>query len=622
MAQVANFASTMMRTPSPSSPLNHLKAGSITNVTSSSPSSSSPNTNTNNTAQNLLSALASQSTAAQIGINPNILTSSLPITSNTTSSSSSSSSSSTSSSSSSSSSSTTNTVSRGPGIRLTFRELARQQSEGIPAETFQHDIPTLTQEEVLNLQNTKQMVEHIQNLQQNQEKQLSEIKSIQLQLLSNSSNNNNNNNNQSYDHATTTKSRERLNDMMKHIQMEIQKLMEITKTVVVDADLLHMIRQLVHQITNQSHQVDLFLKEISDDNINYFKKDTGGLGFKSVAKLVITEQPLPHVMFKGKMMEGSYTVSLLTGASDHFSHISEIQATLIAEGVNYKSKKPIENGSSKLDSFQKQAIFNNMKVNVSTRMTMVSVKFNVDVTSADSKTVVESPTSYPFIVITNESQWVEAASKVIIAESFPSGQSQVPWAEFANTLQIHFLSATRQDCSMPERPLQFYEIKWFHQKINGCSPMITQQQSLNFLSWFGNIVRTIRFKRHIIHLWCLGLVYCFQSKEMADKALANQSVGTFLLRFSESQPGLFGVAFVTDDEVPEDRVKHYLIKSEDIGSNKSLPDFLRDVESLQFILKTEPVTGKLIRMEKDVAFKKFYSKRKPTKTKGYASSLI
>jgi hypothetical protein len=38
---------------------------------------------------------------------------------------------------------------------------------------------------------------------------------------------------------------------------------------------------------------------------------------------VITDQPLPQVVFKGKQIEEPYTVSLLTGASRNFDEVSD-----------------------------------------------------------------------------------------------------------------------------------------------------------------------------------------------------------------------------------------------------------------------------------------------------------
>ena len=67
-------------------------------------------------------------------------------------------------------------------------------------------------------------------------------------------------------------------------------------------------------------------------------------------------------MFKGKVMDGVYSLNLITGANENFTNISDVQGVLVADGVNYKTKKPLENSISRLDGYQKQASFNNLKV--------------------------------------------------------------------------------------------------------------------------------------------------------------------------------------------------------------------------------------------------------------------
>ncbi len=52
-----------------------------------------------------------------------------------------------------------------------------------------------------------------------------------------------------------------------------------------------------------------------------------------------------------------------------------------------------------------------------------------------------------------------------------------------------------------------------------------------------------------------------------------------LMFLSGHHAGLFAVAYVSDD--PNERVKHYLVKHEDISSNKTLPDFLREKPQFQ-----------------------------------------
>jgi len=60
--------------------------------------------------------------------------------------------------------------------------------------------------------------------------------------------------------------------------------------------------------------------------------------------------------------------------------------------------------------------------------------------------------------------------------------------------------------------------------------------------------------------WCCfcSLIHGIITKEECNMALMNQELGTFMIRFSETYPGLFAVAYVSDD--PYERVKHYLVK--------------------------------------------------------------
>jgi hypothetical protein len=91
-------------------------------------------------------------------------------------------------------------------------------------------------------------------------------------------------------------------------------------------------------------------------------------------------------------------------------------------------------------------------------------------------------------------------------------------------------------------------------------------------------------------------------------ALMNQDLGTFMIRFSETYPGLFAVAYVSDD--PCERVKHYLVKPEDTGSQKTLPDFLAEKPQFQFLYQYDHHTGMLRRFPKSTVLTTYYSKKK------------
>jgi hypothetical protein len=74
---------------------------------------------------------------------------------------------------------------------------------------------------------------------------------------------------------------------------------------------------------------------------------------------------------------------------------------------------------------------------------------------------------------------------------------------------------------------------------------------------------------------------------------------------------------VSDD--PQDRVKHYLVKQEDISSTKSLPDFLREKPQFTQILQLDLNANTLRKYGKDISFAPFYSKARKlgTEANGY-----
>ncbi len=101
----------------------------------------------------------------------------------------------------------------------------------------------------------------------------------------------------------------------------------------------------------------------------------------------------------------------------------------------------------------------------------------------------------------------------------------------------------------------------------------------------------------------LGLIFGFIDKEKCNRTLARFEEGAFLLRFSESSPGLFAVAYVSDD--PQERVKHYLVKPEDVSS-VHLADFIKAKSQWVHLLALNPA-GDLIKQHKNVALKPFVS---------------
>lgn len=67
-------------------------------------------------------------------------------------------------------------------------------------------------------------------------------------------------------------------------------------------------------------------------------------------------------MFKSKAIDSPYIVSLITGANQEIESIGAISGTLGAGGLNYKNKASLENAVAQLDSYERRAYFNAVKV--------------------------------------------------------------------------------------------------------------------------------------------------------------------------------------------------------------------------------------------------------------------
>jgi len=220
---------------------------------------------------------------------------------------------------------------------------------------------------------------------------------------------------------------------------------------------------------------------------------------------------------------------------------------------------------------------------------------------------------YPLIAITNESQWMDAELKLLLKDIFPNHDDvhhhgSVSWNSFANCLHRRFLRATvTKQTEDNARPFSATDWKYFHERFFDSSRHVTCEKIIAFWKWFGPIMQTLRFKKHISSLWLSGMLFGFVSKEVCCYELEQQRDGTFIVRFSEKFPGLFAVAFVFDDGSSE-RVKHYLVKPEDTGSQKSLPDFLREKTQFKYLLRYEHRDNQLCLVQKENALKPFYSK--------------
>lgn len=159
-----------------------------------------------------------------------------------------------------------------------------------------------------------------------------------------------------------------------------------------------------------------------------------------------------------------------------------------------------------------------------------------------------------WITFTRNSSFLRSNSNLVLTEHLPFMRSVLCIRNFLKILLLLKRTATI--------PKSFWD-GWVWNQDNF---EWKNEVDDNFL---GNIERTIHFKRHIQTLWNEGYIFAILSKKKAEKCLENQGdiifsffwysfdiffiffnylgVGTFLIRFSESQGGLFAIAFCSED---------------------------------------------------------------------------
>jgi hypothetical protein len=229
---------------------------------------------------------------------------------------------------------------------------------------------------------------------------------------------------------------------------------------------------------------------------------------------MITKQPFPEIVAKGKQLgEDTLVIRLLTGSNTNFTSFGPIRATLITEmSAKAGKEKLLEHDVQQLDPQHRATSFP-LKFLQGSRKSRVTLRFSmqVGVVNKSGQTVtapIESPSTSPFIVITNESQWEQSEEILIKSDAF-GGMLEVPWPQFCNTLHRHFLRATRQDPARPKRSLSQMDFAYLSDKYFNNKTQITMKEFEEFWQWFGRTLQVMRYQRHISSLWQHGYVFNF-----------------------------------------------------------------------------------------------------------------
>mmetsp|Transcript_7501 Transcript_7501/g.21340 ORF Transcript_7501/g.21340 Transcript_7501/m.21340 type:complete len:783 (+) Transcript_7501:97-2445(+) len=386
---------------------------------------------------------------------------------------------------------------------------------------------------------------------------------------------------------------------------------------------LNKLTVLRRDIGIEERQLGLLVSELQ-----HFMNPSNAL--PTLAMLVVAKQPFPKPIKKGIKVCGAdgaheepTLVRLLQNSRSVVKPMSKVKAEVIYE--DYHEREGTFTSDTVAMDTHGFASFYNLKFSKATRKKVARLQFSVTaeftLEGGREKHVlpIQSESSAPFIVFTNESQWEESESILLKKEAFPS--NEVSFARFANYLQMHFLRSTRQDPFSPERALSLHDLNYLARAKLGDKDVITKSDFDEFLKWFGKVLRKIRHQQNFHTLWVKGLVYGFIGRGSSEKLLAGRDDGTFLVRFSESESGKVVITSVhkkKDGRKTVESFQHFLIAPGKHESPFRLLDIIKQqskytkvvVVSPEFCAKHETT---MTEVPKDEAFKAYYLKKeKPT----------
>jgi len=355
------------------------------------------------------------------------------------------------------------------------------------------------------------------------------------------------------------------------------------------------------------------------------------------ASLILTRSPFPNLFTKGKLPDNSVRVRLVKGARQELRHESEFQTT--TEALQ-NSRVPLQNVVDiyKIEKKSDETTELRLKIVNGSRMIPVVLKVSLPVTCPSGAVMLETLKSPPFVVITNESQYEDGNAALLRYLAFGNG-SVTDWPHFANAVQEHFMRATKQaelitedpesmtlktDGSVPLRAISVHELEYLHERFFNNEKEVNTTQFVEFWKWFGKVIIKMRSTKQVANMWRKGLLWVFSTRKEIEQALMPYPPGTFVTRFSESNPGLFAIAYRAVDQP----VRHYLVRQEEISIQKTLPDLLSEIGDLTSILRVlrndfgdEPLPPLYVSLSKHSALQHFCSQREAVVGTGYDQTI-
>lgn len=400
--------------------------------------------------------------------------------------------------------------------------------------------------------------------------------------------------------------------MCHQLRQEIQLTESLLDRYLLDPIELFQVQFLLQQFGMLAAHANALHQELSWAQSGRATNDQGQLPF--IGQVFYRECPKFAMLLKGRKFEQPFVMEVISGVTANIAFASSMRCEAVKD-EDVPDRKFMADNEVMVEAQTKIATFSALKAAASTRMNFVTLQFGTQVrVGGTAPQVVHSEPSTPLIVISHESQWVEAETKLSMAQSFGRHAKSVSWQKFANVVHLRFLRVSKQDLKAVHRKLTLSDFSYFYDRFFGTT-MVNLMQASKFYAWFIPAMQRICFKRHVRPMWVSGLIFGFIDKQKCNRTLADFAEGTFLLRFSESSPGLFAIAYVSDDL--HDRVKHYLVKADDIRE-LTLADFIRGKPQWIHLLRVDPKTSQLSRSHKEEVLSRFFSDASlPKKSGGY-----
>ncbi|CAB3370071.1 Hypothetical predicted protein [Cloeon dipterum] len=239
--------------------------------------------------------------------------------------------------------------------------------------------------------------------------------------------------------------------------------------------------------------------------------------------------------------------------------------------------------------------------------------------------------SLPVVVIVHGNQEPHAWATVTWDNAFAEAgrppftvPEKVPWHAVAEALNMKFKSSTGR--ALTEDNLRFLGEKAFragNSNIQDYSSMLLtwaqfckeplQERNFTFWEWFYSVMKVTR--EHLRGPWTDGSILGFVRKKQAEEMISSCPLGTFLLRFSDSELGGVVIAWYGNQGNGPAVSMLHPFTSKDF-SIRSLGDRLSDLQYLTTLYPDTP---------KDNAFSKYYNPfrdNQPPQKNGYVMPVL